>query len=60
MTVTGEGPDAVHQCEDCKYQTVGLIVLSVVVVLLVLVIIILAVVIYRQRRDKRSPTTDGL
>ena len=39
---------------------VGLIVLSVVVAVLVLVIIILAVVIYRQRRDKRSPTTDGL
>jgi len=39
---------------------VGLIVLAAVIALLVLVIIILAVVIYRLRRDKRSPTTDGL
>jgi len=60
MTVTGEDSDAADQCKECKYQTVGLIVLAVVVAVLVLVIIILAVVIYRLRRDKRSPTTDGL
>ena len=60
MTVTGGGSDAVDQCKEYKYLTSGLIVLAVVVAVLVLVIIILAVVIYRLRRDKRSPTTDGL
>jgi len=60
MTVTGGGSDAADQCKESKTYMVGLIVLSVVVALLVLVIIILVVVIYRLRRDKRSPTTDGL